>query len=205
MMKEIDHCHIMRFYELYEGENHIYCLVELLMGGSLMERVKKAKRFPETQALIICKQIIDALEYLEAKSIIHRDIKPENIIFKSKFFGSGIALVDLGFATRKSEYDKLFSRCGTPGFVAPEVFMGKQYDCNADIFSAGVIFYIMLIGCMPFKGTYNEIIAQNLACKLDFDFSKQSLTFKPSSNRCLISHRSPQVYVAKGRLQTTIC
>lgn len=183
MMKAIDHEHLMRFYELYEGENHIYCLVELLEGGSLMDRIKQSRKFTEVQALVICKQILEALAYLESKSIIHRDMKPDNIIFKKKSFGSGIALVDLGFATRKNEYDKLFSRCGTPGFVAPEVFLGKPYDCNADVFSAGVIFYIMLTGAIPFRGTYNEVIAQNLACKVNFDFSKQRPSFKTSSSR----------------------
>jgi len=72
-----------------------------------------------------------------------RDIKPENIIFKGTQENIDIGIVDLGFATFEEDYRKLFVRCGTPGYVAPEVLNDKDYTCKADVFSAGIIFYIM--------------------------------------------------------------
>ena len=80
---------------------------------------------------------------MHSKRVIHRDIKPENIIFKGTQENIDIAVVDLGFATYEEDYRKLFVRCGTPGYVAPEVLNDKDYTCKADVFSTGVIFYIM--------------------------------------------------------------
>lgn len=78
-----------------------------------------------------------------------------------------LAIIDLGFATYDSEYDKLFKRCGTPGYVAPEVLKKQPYDCRADIFSLGIIFYIVLTGTYPFAGkTPDEVTKQNIEAKI---------------------------------------
>lgn len=80
--------------------------------------------------------------YLNLKKIIHRDLKPENIIFKKKE-GFEIGLIDFGFATHERDYDKLFARCGTPGFVAPEVLKDEKYTTKIDVYSVGIIFFLM--------------------------------------------------------------
>lgn len=80
---------------------------------------------------------------MHSKNIIHRDLKPENIMFWGATDNPDIGVVDLGFATFENDYKKLFVWCGTPGYVAPEVLNDKEYTCKADMFSAGVIFYIM--------------------------------------------------------------
>ena len=183
----------MKFYELYEGENYIYCLSELLTGGTLVDKIKKVGRFSEHQSLTLAKQLLEVLAYLESQNIIHRDLKLENILFKNKFFSSGVALVDFGFATKQSEYNKLFSRCGTPGFVAPEIYLDQPYTCNADVFSLGVVFFVMLTGKMPFMGDYNRVVALNLAVKVDFDLRKRGLKVADASNKELLSDRSSEV------------
>jgi calcium/calmodulin-dependent protein kinase I len=76
---------------------------------------------------------------------MHRDLKPENVIFRDSKEGIDIGVVDLGFATYESDYKKLFIRCGTPGYVAPEVLKDRSYDCRVDIYSIGIILYIMWI------------------------------------------------------------
>jgi len=107
-----------------------------------------------------------ALAYLEQEEIIHRDLKPENVIFRSTEDTYDVVLVDFGFATKVSEVKNLFTRCGTPGYVAPEVLSDQTYDCKADSFSAGVILYILLTGCAPFYGeSYDDVVEKNLKAK----------------------------------------
>lgn len=83
------------------------------------------------------------MAYLASKVLIHRDLKPENIIFRDKDDPFDVVIVDFGFATKVEDYKLLFTRCGTPGYVAPEVLNDFPYNCKADVFSAGIILYIL--------------------------------------------------------------
>lgn len=114
---------------------------------------------------------------LHSKKIIHRDLKPENILFKNEETKQ-IGLIDFGFATFEDKYDELFTRCGTPGFVAPEVLNDKKYDTKIDIYSCGIILYLMLTGDIPFNSqSYNEIVQRNMNGEVDFSiFSKNKTT-----------------------------
>lgn len=103
---------------------------------------------------------------------MHRDMKPENIIFENKN-NLKIKIVDLGFATSFINYRKLYTKCGTPGYIAPEILKNKEYDEKVDIFSLGVIFYIILTARMPFNGkTCNDILKKNRIGKIDFAIEK---------------------------------
>ena len=119
---------------------------------------------------------------MHSKNIIHWDLKPENIIVKtSKVIDIGV--VDLGFATHENDYNKLFKRCGTPGYVAPEILNDKHYDCKADVYSCGIIFYIILTGKIPFYGkSYKEIVYKNMKSKIDFDLPRKMKISKPTLN-----------------------
>lgn len=143
MMREMNFFRVLKLHELYEGENFIYCLCELYRGSDLLNAIIKKGSQPEAKALMIIWQILEALNYMHSKHVIHRDIKPENIIFKGTQENIDIGIVDLGFATFEEDYRKLFVRCGTPGYVAPEVLNDKDYNCKADVYSAGIVFYIM--------------------------------------------------------------
>ena len=93
------------------------------------------------------KNFLEALMYLANNLIVHRDLKPENLIFASKNDNTSIIIADFGLATRlHSPEHKLTLRCGSPGYVAPEVLRDEGYNCSSDVFSAGVIFYVMLTG-----------------------------------------------------------
>lgn len=108
---------------------------------------------------------------MHSNEIMHRDLKPENIIFENKN-KMKLQIVDLGFATYFAEYKTLFTRCGTPGYIAPEILRNKDYESKIDIYSLGVIFYIILTARMPFNGNdVNEIIKKNRTGKINFDLS----------------------------------
>jgi tRNA A-37 threonylcarbamoyl transferase component Bud32 len=196
MMRLMSHYRVLRLHELYEGENFVYCLCELYEGTDLMNAIIKKGAQPEQKALTIILQILEGLHYMHNKNIMHRDIKPENIIFK-KSTTIDIGIVDLGFATRESEFRNLFVRCGTPGYVAPEVLHDKDYNCKVDVFSTGIIFYIILTGHMPFKGnSYKEIVEKNMSGDINFDFKRYGVNISGLSK--LTSKGSFNKNVVKG-------
>ena len=99
------------------------------------------------------RNFLSALAYLHKKLIVHRDLKPENLILGSKENISDVKIADFGLATVLSHSEeKLKLRCGSPGYVSPELLRNEGYSCSADIFSAGVIFYVILTGRPLFKG-----------------------------------------------------
>lgn len=126
------------------------------------------------------KCILEALAYMNDKKIMHRDLKPDNMILKYKenLEDCTLKLVDFGLATVYDIPEYLFKRCGTPGFVAPEVINAPSktnihYTPKCDVFSAGIIFYILLTERSPFDGkSFREILQKNKQCQIDFKHPK---------------------------------
>jgi len=99
---------------------------------------------------------------------MHRDLKPENLILKDNE-SLQVKLADFGLAEFVNSKKRIFTRCGTPGYVAPEILADEPYDCKVDVFSAGVILYILLTGCSVFSGnSYDEIIHKNKNCIINW-------------------------------------
>lgn len=120
---------------------------------------------------------------------MHRDIKPENILIKDEVFFD-LKLADFGLSEIMGKKENLFTRCGTPGYVAPEVLEDKKYDFKCDVFSCGVILYILLTGCSPFYGkNYQEILSRNRKCDVSYSFSEK-LKIKLSENGILTFYLS---------------
>lgn len=183
MMREMNHYRVMRLYELYEGENFIYCLCELYRGTDLLNAIVKKGSQPEQKTLTIILQILEGLAYMHSKKIIHRDLKPENIIFKTSN-NIDLGLVDFGFATFEPDFRKLFVRCGTPGYVAPEILNDKDYDCKVDVYSCGIIFYIILTGHIPFNGkSYKQIVYRNMKGAINYDFSSFEINMPNNTSK----------------------
>lgn len=108
----------------------------------------KLKFFTERDIVNFAKKMLEvegvvtkALAYLERKNIIHRDIKPDNVVFARAGSYDDPVLVDLGFATYEKDFKNLFTRCGTPGHVAPEVLKDQEYTSTADVYSLGVVIH----------------------------------------------------------------
>ena len=174
LIRKIQEDHIIKLLSIYEGKKHIYLLTNFCPGKNLYDHIIEKGNQPELKSLHIILQILEGLDYLHSNNIIHRDIKPENIIINNKK-NKNIIICDLGLGSFLEEIDSLFYRCGTPGYMAPEILKEEKYDFKIDVFSAGIVFYIVLFGKMPFSGDcYDEVIKNNKRCKIDFSFNEDS-------------------------------
>ncbi|EAS06002.1 Serine/Threonine kinase domain protein (macronuclear) [Tetrahymena thermophila SB210] len=174
IMRNLHSEFLINLYEVYETTNSIYFVVDLLNGGELLHRVRDKGTINEQDLRNLMRNLLSALYHLHQKGIMHRDLKPENLLLKSKSNDHDIVVADFGLATFTDIKDILFKRCGTPGFVAPEVLLYKEgdpfYDVKCDIFSAGIIFYLLLVGKQPFQGKdYKQILRANKACEIRYD------------------------------------
>ncbi len=176
IMQMVHHPNIMNLEELHESKNSIYLVLELLEGGELFNFVSSKSTISVQEICRVMRCLLEALSYLNDHKIMHRDLKPENMILKDKgdLQNATLKLVDFGLATQCEVPEYLFKRCGTPGYVAPEIINAPSnenihYTPKCDVFSAGVIFYILLTGKSPFDGkSFQEILNQNKLCKIDF-------------------------------------
>lgn len=149
ILKEMDHPNIVRIYELYMDSDRFYIISELCEGGTLLKTLKGTNTITEFQLMKIVRQILSALNYCHTKGIIHRDIKPDNIVFDNSSLESQLKLIDFGISAKLEEGDKLRFPGGTIIFTAPEVFLG-EYDKKCDVWSTGVLIYLILTGEPPF-------------------------------------------------------
>lgn len=180
IMQKLKHPYIMSLEEVHESKNSIYLVIELLEGGELLNYISSSSGLTIKDYSKVMRCIIDALAYMAEKKIMHRDLKPDNMILKqkNKLEFCVLKLVDFGLATVYDIPEYLFKRCGTPGFVAPEVINAPSnenihYTPKCDVFSAGVIFYILLTEKSPFDGaSFKEILQKNKSCKIDFKHPK---------------------------------
>lgn len=143
-------------------------------GGQLYDKVKAKYKFKAHESRLIIYSILQGLKEMHSKKAMHRDLKPENLIFRSDESWGECIIADFGLAEFCDTDEYLFVRCGTPGYVAPEVInikdMKTKYDPICDMFSLGLIFHILLLGVSAFPGrTYNEVLAQNRASNISFD------------------------------------
>mgnify|MGYP000385443754 FL=1 len=152
ILKSLEHPNIVRTYEYFENSQRIYIVMEHCKGGELFEEVIKQQHFEETQCASIMQQLISAVAYLHENNIVHRDLKPENILLEQEHDLLNIKLVDFGAATFYEKNKKLKRVIGTSFYVAPEV-LTKKYNHMCDLWSCGVIMYVLLAGYPPFDGS----------------------------------------------------
>ena len=147
LMIKLDHPNIIKLYEVYENEKNIYLIMELCTGGELFDRIvdntEKEIQFTEKQAAEIFKQMMSAINYCHKNGIVHRDLKPENLLYLTKDENSPIKVIDFGMSKRFDSKHFMSEKVGTAYYISPEVLQGK-YDEKCDIWSAGVILYIII-------------------------------------------------------------
>jgi len=167
---ETDHPNIIKIYEYFIDDVYFFLITELIGGGDLYSAITKFSKFSEETAASILYQIFSAICYLHSKNIVHRDIKPENILVENwslKNEEISLKIIDFGTSNFFTTENKLSLKIGSPYYIAPEVIR-NEYNEKCDIWSCGVLMYILICGKPPFYGnSVNEIMDNVLKGKFD--------------------------------------
>lgn len=160
ILKSLEHPNIISFYDVLETETELCLLVELVEGGELLDHLIKHGEFCEADARCLMRQLLNAVGYLHSRNIVHRDLKPENILLQRLAEGETVPIckiADFGLAKLVGNDMRTSTFCGTPQYFAPEVLGCREtkrgYDSACDMWSLGVILYILLCGSPPFDET----------------------------------------------------
>jgi calcium-dependent protein kinase len=183
LLTTIYHPYIIKLIEAYQDKYYLHIVTEYFSGKDLYHEMMESKNtlFEEKKIKAILKRVLYALNYCHSLGIIHRDIKPENILICN----TGLKLVDFGFSKRKESHEKLHTIIGTPFYIAPEVLLG-DYVSKCDVWSLGVVGFVLFYGFPPFSGeTNSEIYDKIINCEIKFpDNPNVSKTTKNFLKKC---------------------
>ena len=186
ILKIGQHPNIIKLYDIYENENYIYIIMEYCSGGDLLSYFEYNEyELPEEKVCEIIHKLSMAIYYLHSYGIVHRDLKPENILMTDLSPKADIRLLDFGLSKIIGNDEKCTEPYGTLSFVAPEVLQGKPYDKSVDLWSIGIITFLLLCGYLPFddKHSEREIARQTIQDPVPFEdkiwnkYSPEAKTF----------------------------
>ena len=186
ILKIGQHPNIIKLYDIYENESYIYIIMEYCSGGDLLSYFEYNEyELPETKVCEIIHKLSMAIYYLHSYGIVHRDLKPENILMTDLSPQADIRLLDFGLSKIIGNEEKCTEPYGTLSFVAPEVLQGKPYDKSVDLWSIGIITFLLLCGYLPFddKHSEREIARQTIQDPVPFEekiwerYSPEAKTF----------------------------
>lgn len=137
--------YITKLYEIYEDFHELILIFELLPEGDLYSKLKEKHKFSELEISSILAQILRGLDFLHKNGVMHRDIKLDNILIAELSPRIRVKIADFSLAefVNRERKNQAMNKCGTPGFMAPEIFNEEKYDERVDVFSAGVILFIL--------------------------------------------------------------
>jgi calcium/calmodulin-dependent protein kinase I len=168
ILESISHPNIVKLMDLYIEPVSYYMIMEKVIGGELFDRIIAKTAYSEKEARDLVFLLLSSIKYLHDRNIVHRDLKPENLLMTSKNDDADIKLVDFGFASVVNGFS-LTEQCGTPAYVAPEILQGKPYGKPIDMWSFGVILYILLVGYPPFFDNDQQVLFRKIM-KGSFEF-----------------------------------
>ncbi|CAN6584266.1 unnamed protein product [Malus baccata var. baccata] len=179
IMKLVRHPYVVRLHEVLASRTKIYIILEFITGGELFDKIVHHGRLSEGEARRYFQQLIDGVDYCHSKGVYHRDLKPENLLLDSL---GNLKISDFGLSALPEQGVSLLrTTCGTPNYVAPEVLSHKGYDgAVADVWSCGVILYVLLAGYLPFDELdlttlYSKIEKADFTCPSWFPVGAKSL------------------------------
>lgn len=160
IMKLLNHPHIIKLYQVMETKDMLYMVTEYAPNGEMFDFLTSVGRLSEVEARRTFWQIVNAVEYCHQRHIIHRDLKAENLLLDANM---NIKLADFGFGNFYKSGETLSTWCGSPPYAAPEVFEGKAYEGpKLDIWSLGVVLYVLVCGTLPFDGDNLLLLRQRV-------------------------------------------
>ncbi|XP_076004040.1 serine/threonine-protein kinase DCLK2 isoform X2 [Genypterus blacodes] len=170
VLRKVKHPNIIMLVEEVDTPSELYLVMELVKGGDLFDAITSSAKYTERDASVMVYNLAGALKYLHGMNIVHRDIKPENLlVFENPDGSKSLKLGDFGLATVVD--GPLYTVCGTPTYVAPEIISESGYGLKVDVWAAGVITYILLCGFPPFRSDselQEDLFSQILLGQLDF-------------------------------------
>ncbi|XP_069470404.1 serine/threonine-protein kinase SIK2 isoform X2 [Ambystoma mexicanum] len=160
IMKMLDHPHIIKLYQVMETKSMLYLVTEYAKNGEIFDYLANHGRLSEPEARRKFWQILSAVEYCHSRKIVHRDLKAENLLLDNHM---NIKIADFGFGNFYTAGEPLATWCGSPPYAAPEVFEGQQYEGpQLDIWSMGVVLYVLVCGALPFDGPTLPVLRQRV-------------------------------------------
>lgn len=170
ILKKVRHPNIIGLFDVHEGKDKIYLVMELVTGGELFDRIVEKGHFTEDDAAYIVRKILEAVDYLHNMGIAHRDLKPENLLLSDATENARVMISDFGLSKVLTDEAIMKTACGTPGYVAPEVLSYVGYGKEVDLWSVGVIAYVLLCGYAPFFGEKDsDLFAAIMGAVYEFD------------------------------------
>lgn len=204
VLYHLDHPAIVHLYDAFASDRHLLMLLDYAKGGELYDRIVAREEYDEYEAMSVIRVLLDAVRYLHEHKIVHRDIKPENILFMDESEES-LKLTDFGLSGVLKSDLLLFTCAGTPGFMAPEVLKGGSgtgYDAACDMWSIGVLAYLLLSGTMPFKSEAPfEMYRKILRAEYEFgsSFDAVSDEAKDFIRKCLVAEPKDRITAENAR------
>uniref|UniRef100_A0A8D0HIF3 Myosin light chain kinase 3 n=1 Tax=Sphenodon punctatus TaxID=8508 RepID=A0A8D0HIF3_SPHPU len=201
IMNQLNHVNLIQLYDAFECKNNLTLIMEYVDGGELFDRITDENyHLTELDAILFTKQICEGVHYLHQRYILHLDLKPENILCVN-YTGNQIKIIDFGLARRYKPREKLKVNFGTPEFLAPEVVNYDFVSFPTDMWSVGVITYMLLSGLSPFLGeTDTETMNYIVNCSWDFDaeaFEQLSEEAKDFVSKLLVKEKSGRTSAAQ--------
>lgn len=170
ILKQIKHPYIVQCYDVHETETKLYLFMELMSGGELFDRIVDKGHFTEQDAIGVSTKLIGSIKYLHEHGIAHRDLKPENMLMTNDTINAEVKITDFGLSKFFDEQSAVMQTpCGTPGYIAPEVLHMKGYGKACDVWSLGVIIYILLCGFPPFYADNDALLYEKIK-RGEFEF-----------------------------------
>ena len=157
VLRTLNHENIIHLEDDFETSDRIYLVMEMMSGGELFDYVVAKGTLSEEEASELIRKICSAVAHMHANNIIHRDLKPENLLLTASGKDAQVKLIDFGLAKVMNE-DTARSFLGTKGYLAPEMLQRSNYDKSVDMWSLGVIAFVLLCGCLPFLTTTQVVL-----------------------------------------------
>ena len=184
VLQMLKHPNIIHLEEAFDTPDRIYIVMETMQGGELFDYVVEKGTLSEEEASVLVRKITSAVAHMHETDVIHRDLKPENLLLTSKGPRAEVKLIDFGLAKIMKE-DTARSFLGTRGYLAPEMLQRAAYDKSIDVWSLGIIVFVLLCGCLPFDDDSAKVSEQDAKKKFALRFPRWAMNISNSAKDLL--------------------